>query len=167
MHVLSKLMDEQILLLHPYHSAAPISLLSLTTYLALQRTRLPKPISEVDELAHFNDDWDQSIPLYPQGQFPPLCIPISIHGESTILVDPSMEECAVAEGIMAVTVNGDKVVSVKTIESSGKAVGDKGEEWVGGRGGAHSSKWVSGLRMAISCGKEVQQSLEGLLKSEE
>lgn len=68
---------------------------------------------------------------------------------------------------MAVNVDGEKIVSVKTIESSGKAVGDKGEEWIGGRGGASPGKWIAGVKFAASCGKELRDALELLLQSEE
>ncbi|RMY46036.1 hypothetical protein D0863_15924 [Hortaea werneckii] len=110
----------------------PLPLLSLTTHLALLSTRLPALVSERDEDPLFNDDWEASTFLYPKtppsnsssssssnaAQSPPppitlLVVSISSStaaGEAgqqqqstTILFDPSREELAVADAVVAIS----------------------------------------------------------------
>ncbi|KAI7207521.1 hypothetical protein KC333_g9408 [Hortaea werneckii] len=109
----------------------PLPLLSLTTHLALLSTRLPALVSERDEDPLFNDDWEASTFLYPKtspsnsssnaAQFPPppitlLVVSVSSStaagGEAagqqqqqspTILFDPSREELAVADAVVAIS----------------------------------------------------------------
>jgi exosome complex component RRP42 len=95
----------QILLLSPPLSY-PLPLLSLTTYLALLSTRLPALKSERDEDPLFNDDWDAAVPLYPRHSTtsrPPVTILVVAVGEN-VLFDPSKEELAVADAVLAVSV---------------------------------------------------------------
>ncbi|KAL5346075.1 Exosome complex component rrp42 [Pseudogymnoascus australis] len=95
-----------ILLLSPPLSY-PLPLLSLTTYLALLSTRLPALKSERDEDPLFNDDWDAAVPLYPRdgatNARPPVTILVVAVGEN-VLFDPSKEELAVADAVLAVSV---------------------------------------------------------------
>ncbi|OBT96757.1 hypothetical protein VE01_04201 [Pseudogymnoascus verrucosus] len=94
-----------ILLLSPPLSY-PLPLLSLTTYLALLSTRLPALKSERDEDPLFNDDWDAAVPLYPRHTStsrPPVTILVIAVGEN-VLFDPSKEELAVADAVLAVSV---------------------------------------------------------------
>lgn len=96
---------KQILLLSPPLSY-PLPLLSLTTYLALLSTRLPALKSERDEDPLFNDDWDAAVPLYPRHSTtarPPVTILVVAVGEN-VLFDPSKEELAVADAVLAVSV---------------------------------------------------------------
>ncbi|MCJ1259417.1 hypothetical protein MMC24_007254 [Lignoscripta atroalba] len=113
----------QILLLSPPLSY-PLPLLSLTTHLALLATRLPALKSELDEDPLFNDDWDASTPLYPRPSTsssststtppqhqthhptrPPITLLVMAVGPN-ILFDPSREELAVADAVLAVSFAG-------------------------------------------------------------
>ncbi|KAI4178999.1 MAG: hypothetical protein LQ346_007299 [Caloplaca aetnensis] len=86
----------------------PLPLLSLTTHLALLSTRLPAPVSRIDEDPLFNDDWDAAQPLYDissstQGSRPPFTLLVVSVGDN-IFFDPSREELAVADAVCAITV---------------------------------------------------------------
>ncbi|PNS19908.1 hypothetical protein CAC42_7875 [Sphaceloma murrayae] len=84
----------------------PLPLLSLTTHLAMLQTRLPALISEKDEDPLFNDDWDAAFPLYPQlpaVSRPPITLLVMSVGNN-ILFDPTQEELAVADALLAVSV---------------------------------------------------------------
>ncbi|RMX71521.1 hypothetical protein D0869_15548, partial [Hortaea werneckii] len=118
--------QSQILLLSQPLSY-PLPLLSLTTHLALLSTRLPALVSERDEDPLFNDDWEASTFLYPKpspsdssnaAQSPPppitlLVVSVSSSSSSsasggegqstTILFDPSREELAVADAVVAIS----------------------------------------------------------------
>lgn len=119
----------QVLLLSPPLSY-PLPLLSLTTYLALLSTRLPRLKSEKDEDPLFDDDWDASVPLYPRSALstpsatessvgkpqtftsrPPITLLVMSCGEN-ILFDPSKEELSVADVVLA--------ISIASLPSSGK-----------------------------------------------
>ncbi|KAK3109832.1 Exosome complex component rrp42 [Teratosphaeriaceae sp. CCFEE 6253] len=107
----------------------PLPLLSLTTHLALLSTRLPSLISKKDEDPLFNDDWEASTPLYPQTQHrkPPITLLVMSVGP-TILFDPSADELAVADAVVAISVatqppspgspatNPLKVIALRTID---------------------------------------------------
>ncbi|KAI4186283.1 MAG: hypothetical protein L6R41_003583 [Letrouitia leprolyta] len=102
-----KLYVDILLLTAP--NSYPLPLLSLTTHLALLATKLPAPISRIDEDPHFNDDWDAAQSLYGdasgpiQGSRPPFTLLVISVGEN-IFFDPSREELAVADAVCAVTV---------------------------------------------------------------
>ncbi len=86
----------------------PLPLLSLTTHLALLSTRLPKLKSEQDEDPLFDDDWEASVFLYPRGTettsaHPPITLLVMVVKDN-IIFDPSKEELAVAEVVLAVSV---------------------------------------------------------------
>lgn len=98
-----------ILLLSPPLSY-PLPLLSLTTHLALLSARLPKLKSELDEDPLFDDDWEASTYLYPYSHNreqrldrPPITLLVITVG-SNIIFDPSREELAVAESLLALSV---------------------------------------------------------------
>ncbi|KAL9640349.1 MAG: hypothetical protein Q9204_000740 [Flavoplaca sp. TL-2023a] len=91
-----------------YVDVYPLPLLSLTTHLALLATKLPAPISRIDEDPLFNDDWDAAEPLYPSSSSehtakPPFTLLVISVGDN-IFFDPSREELAVADAVCAVTV---------------------------------------------------------------
>ncbi|KAF2094613.1 hypothetical protein NA57DRAFT_46143, partial [Rhizodiscina lignyota] len=97
-----------ILLLSPPLSY-PLPLLSLTMHLALLSARLPRLISEGDEDPLFDDDWEASTYLYPfrkdskdRIDKPPITLLVVTVGDN-ILFDPSKEELAAAEGVLAVS----------------------------------------------------------------
>ncbi|KAG4429557.1 hypothetical protein IFR05_014966 [Cadophora sp. M221] len=86
----------------------PLPLLSLTTHLALLSTRLPKLKSEGDEDPLFDDDWDASVFVYPRDvqalhARPPVTL-LVMAVKDNIIFDPSKEELAVAEVVLAVSV---------------------------------------------------------------
>ncbi|KAH6683286.1 ribosomal protein S5 domain 2-type protein [Halenospora varia] len=85
----------------------PLPLLSLTTHLALLSTRLPKLKSEGDEDPMFDDDWDASIYLFPRNSKiytrPPVTL-LVMAVKGNIIFDPSKEELAVAEVVLAVSI---------------------------------------------------------------
>jgi len=103
-----KLTPNQVLLLSPPLSY-PLPLLSLTTYLALLSTRLPRLKSEKDEDPLFDDDWDAAVHLYPRSQTksahsrPPVTLLVMSVGEN-IIFDPSKEELSVADVVLAVSI---------------------------------------------------------------
>ncbi|KAI9710946.1 MAG: hypothetical protein M1820_002383 [Bogoriella megaspora] len=94
-------------------SSYPLPLLSLTTHLALLSTRLPRLISDADENPLFDDDWHASTYLYPrsdatsgpqqQRDRPAITLLVMSVGEN-IVFDPSREELAVAECVVAISV---------------------------------------------------------------
>ncbi|KAK2752217.1 hypothetical protein FQN55_008107 [Onygenales sp. PD_40] len=118
-----------ILLLSPPLSY-PLPLLSLTTHLALLSTKLPKLKSKDEEDPMFDDDWAAAEYLYPRRTHshtthttssstthtskpptqitthpfrPPVTLLVIAVGDN-IIFDPSREEIAVAEAVLAVTV---------------------------------------------------------------
>ena len=103
----------------------PLPLLSLTTHLALLSTRIPRLKSEKDEDPLFDDDWDASVFLYSRSVAdahtrPPVTLLVMAVKEN-IIFDPSAEELAVAEVVLAVSV-GDRGTS----ESDNMDVDGKG-----------------------------------------
>ncbi|KAB2577457.1 putative 3 exoribonuclease family protein [Lasiodiplodia theobromae] len=108
-----------ILLLSPPLSY-PLPLLSLTTHLALLSTRLPRLKSEQDEDPLFDDDWAASTLLYPRHNSstapmnrPPITLLVVAVG-SNIIFDPSKEELAVAEAVIALSVGEQVTTDNKT-----------------------------------------------------
>jgi len=103
----------------------PLPLLSLTTHLALLGTQLPRLISEKDEDPLFDDDWDAAVLLYPSTKSgvevkPPVTLLVISVGDN-IIFDPSKEELAVADSVLAVSV-GQVAGSASTSSSSGLRV---------------------------------------------
>jgi len=116
-----------ILLLSPPLSY-PLPLLSLTVHLALLNTALPRLTSEPSDDPLFDDDWDAAVPLYPRASTtgkhlarPPVTLLVMTVG-SNIIFDPSKEELAVAESVLAVSfapadVAGPlKLLAIRTID---------------------------------------------------
>ncbi|KAK4547487.1 hypothetical protein LTR36_001144 [Oleoguttula mirabilis] len=113
------------ILLHSQALSYPLPLLSLTTHLALLSTRLPALVSEKDEDPLFNDDWEASTYLYPpttttQHQKPPVTLLVMSVG-ATILFDPSKQELAVADSVLAISAaqssTGElRMVALRTID---------------------------------------------------
>lgn len=113
----------------------PLPLLSLTTHLALLSTKLPKLKSQGEEDPFFDDDWAVAEHLYPRGTTnstvklsssvpqvrPPITLLVISVGENTIF-DPSREEIAVADAVLAISVARDggdknlKLLSIRTID---------------------------------------------------
>lgn len=98
-----KLYIDVLLLSSPL--AYPLPLLSLTTHLALLHTHLPRPTSEPADDPLFDDDWDAAVPLYPReagGDRPPVTLLVMTVGNN-IFFDPSREELAVADAVLAIS----------------------------------------------------------------
>ncbi|KAH7028344.1 ribosomal protein S5 domain 2-type protein [Macrophomina phaseolina] len=120
-----------ILLLSPPLSY-PLPLLSLTTHLALLSTRLPRLKSEQDEDPLFDDDWAASTPLYPRARSvptinrPPITLLVVAIG-SNIIFDPSKEELAVAEAVIALSIGEAAAAATppSTVSIAGKPDGRK------------------------------------------
>ncbi|GES57197.1 exoribonuclease family protein [Aspergillus terreus] len=109
----------------------PLPLLSLTTHLALLSTKLPKLKSQGEEDPFFDDDWNAAEYLYPRTRGlktaaahpvrPPITLLVIAVGENVIF-DPSREEIAVADTILAISVARDaqsdalKVLSIRTVD---------------------------------------------------
>ncbi|KAJ5826259.1 hypothetical protein N7474_003397 [Penicillium riverlandense] len=113
----------------------PLPLLSLTTHLALLSTKLPKLKSQGEEDPFFDDDWAVAEHLYPRGTTnstlklsssvpqvrPPITLLVISVGENTIF-DPSREEIAVADAVLAISVARDggdknlKLLSIRTVD---------------------------------------------------
>ncbi|BCR88220.1 exosome non-catalytic core subunit RRP42 [Aspergillus chevalieri] len=112
----------------------PLPLLSLTTHLALLSTKLPKLKSQGEEDPFFDDDWAAAEYLYPrtrtaintpkppsQNVRPPITLLVLSAGEN-IIFDPSREEIAVADSVLAVSVTRDsefgglKLLSIRTVD---------------------------------------------------
>ncbi|KAF8252624.1 hypothetical protein K440DRAFT_354115 [Wilcoxina mikolae CBS 423.85] len=107
-----------ILLLTPPISH-PSTLLSLGVHLALRVTNLPRLISAADEDPLFSDDWDAALPLYPAasaavGDVPAITLLVAAVGEN-VFFDPTREEMAVADCVLAVSVDYDGRKVVKRI----------------------------------------------------
>ena len=132
-------MPLQILLLSQPLSY-PLPLLSLTTHLALLSTRLPALVSEKDEDPLFNDDWEASLYLYPRSNTttnfesvskPPATLLVMSVGEN-IIFDPSKEELAVADAMLAISVAAQpnpsndaplKMLALRTIDPPSRLTG--------------------------------------------
>ncbi|GME24928.1 putative 3 exoribonuclease family protein [Neofusicoccum parvum] len=98
----------------------PLPLLSLTTHLALLSTRLPRLKSERDEDPLFDDDWAASTPLYPRSGSahaiprPPVTLLVVAVG-ANVIFDPSKEELAVAEAVIALSVGESSPAIATTV----------------------------------------------------
>ncbi|EED22400.1 3' exoribonuclease family protein (Rrp42), putative [Talaromyces stipitatus ATCC 10500] len=123
-----------VLLLSPPQSY-PLPLLSLTTHLALLSTRLPKLKSQGEEDPFFEDDWNLSEYIYPRPSTtqnsnqrqarPPVTLLVISTGQNVIF-DPTREEIAVADAVLAVSIGREqdidntdanlKLLSIRTID---------------------------------------------------
>lgn len=96
--------------------------MSLTTHLALLSTCLPALTSQGDEDPLFNDDWTAATPLYAASTAikPPITLLLMSVGEN-VFYDPSRDELAVADAVLAVSVAQQKskaleVVSMRMVD---------------------------------------------------
>ncbi|KAJ4549809.1 Exosome complex component rrp42 [Exophiala dermatitidis] len=93
-----------VLLISPNGLASyPLPLLSMATHLALRDTRVPKLKSEGEEDPVADDDWMASGSAGATVSRPPVILLVVVVGENAIF-DPSREELAVADGLVAVSV---------------------------------------------------------------
>ena len=179
----------QILLLSPPHSY-PLPLLSLTVHLALLTTRLPAPISSPTDDPLFADDWAAALPLYAPPARPPVTVLVMAVGEN-VFFDPSREELAVADAVVAVSfcrggvgggdddekkregARGVRLLAVRTVEPPGRqlagmmAEGEgEGEQgwWKRRRGGVSRAILARMVALVVDpggVGEEVLAGLEG------
>lgn len=146
----------QILLLTPPISH-PATLLSLATHLALRATRLPRLISAAEEDPLFDDDWEASTMLYPTeaaalGDVPAITLLVVAVGKN-VFFDPTREEMAVADCVLAVSVNHEgKIAGVRSLESGTVSEGGVSREVI---------KRVT--RECMQVGKSVYASLSAVL----
>jgi exosome complex component RRP42 len=164
-----------VLLISPNGLASyPLPLLSMATHLALRDTRVPKLKSEGEEDPVADDDWMASRYLYPRGVGtggvrvrPPVTLLVVVVGENVIF-DPSREELAVGDGVVAVSVAGGvegfEVIATRMIDSPArdtmKGVPVSGEV---GEGVELPSVWrprVGGVKRGV-LKKAVNAVLEG------
>ncbi|VVT56147.1 uncharacterized protein SAPINGB_P004858 [Magnusiomyces paraingens] len=189
----------------------PLNLLSLTIYLALMSTRLPKLISSTDdsaaeEIPVFDDDWENSVPLTGliQGQAPaprhdllldgkqitpeqaalfykttpwkpPILFVFAVIGNS-ILIDPSLEEEAVADGTLTIGWQQGKVVAplryLETYSSSSTAAATsfvdpsakKQNSALAKSGGINLEILKKAYELALDAGSDVAESLDLIIK---
>jgi len=113
-----------ILLLSPPLSY-PLPLLSLTTHLALLDSKLPRQTSEPGDDPLFDDDWDAAVSLYhttnkSKTSRPPVTLLVLTVG-ANIIFDPSRDELAVADAVLAVSFAPDdsgrlQLVALRTVD---------------------------------------------------
>lgn len=183
-----------VVLISPFGlSSYPLPLLSLNVYLALCDTRVPRLRSQGEEDPVADDDWEASGYLYGRGPRltkPAFTLLVLIVGENMIF-DPSREELAVADAIVAVsvgktTMRGEKeefrILAVRMIDTPARdtmkgvpASGDsvEGQDvpgvWKPKLGGVKRSlvkdvmKVVMGEDSKSGVAKEVVDGLEGFL----
>ena len=126
----------------------PATLLTLTTYLALRNTFLPKLVSEAAEDPVFDDDWGNALPLYPVDKIPPPITLLVVNVGENIFFDPTREELAVGDVVLAVSICGKKVVGVRTLE--------------GGSGGVRREAVKRVIKESCEVAEEVFSSLNGV-----
>lgn len=171
----------------------PLPLLSMATYLALRDTRIPKLKSEGEEDPVADDDWMASSYLYPHkatsSPRPPVILLVVVVGDNAIF-DPSREELAVADAIVAISLAGSaaddaeedyKVLAVRMIDTPArdtmKGVPQSGEAqegvdvpgvWRPRVGGVKRSVLKAVLKSVVVDGvaRDVMNGLDGFLDLE-
>ncbi|KAK7202404.1 polyribonucleotide nucleotidyltransferase [Myxozyma melibiosi] len=123
-----KLFIDGIILDHVSH---PLTLFSMTVYLALLDTRLPKLIPSADVastttstsssdqpigLPQFESDWQESVPLCDKAWSPPL-VQLAVLAGKNVFVDPTGEEAGVGDGAIVVSWHQGKVVGLRTVNT--------------------------------------------------
>lgn len=98
----------------------PLPLLSLSVYLALCDTRVPRLKSQGEEDPVADDDWEASAFLYREEK-PPVTLLICVVGVNVVF-DPSREELAVADAVVAVSVGISgkeefRILAVRMVET--------------------------------------------------
>ncbi|ETI19638.1 hypothetical protein G647_09472 [Cladophialophora carrionii CBS 160.54] len=173
----------------------PLPLLSMATHLALRDTRVPRLKSEGEEDPVADDDWMASTYLYarrmggPMASRPPVTLLVVVVGENVIF-DPSREELAVADAVIAVSVgdvNGQggadefEVLATRMIDTPARDTmkgvpmfGEVGEGvevpgvWKPRVGGIKRSILKKAINTALTGGvaRDVMDGLDGFLNLE-
>ena len=186
-----------VVLISPFGlSSYPLPLLSLNVYLALCDTRVPSLKSQGEEDPVADDDWEASGYLYGNGARltkPPFTLLVVVVGSNDIF-DPSREELAVADAVVAVSVGVSKtgqeqedfrILAVRMIETPARdtmmgvpasGVNMEGQEvpgvWRPKLGGVKRSllksimKEVTGSNGKDGVSREILEGLEGFLDGE-
>jgi exosome complex component RRP42 len=134
--------------------------MSLAVHLALRCTNLPRLVSAPDEDPHFDDDWNAALPLYPLetaelGDVPGITLLVAAVG-TNIFFDPTREEMAVADCVVAVSVDyNGQVVGLRTLESGTVREGGVGRKVI-----------ARIMRDCEEVGKEVFESLLAIRKAD-
>ena len=167
----------------------PLPLLSMATHLALRDTRVPRLKSEGEEDPVADDDWMASTYLYPRstsGIRPPVTLLVVVVGENVIF-DPSREELAVADGVVAVSIgdagkeDGCQILTTRMIDTPArdtmKGVPLSGEAkegvevpgvWRPRVGGIQRAVLTNAVNTVLTGGvaKDVLKGLDGFLSIE-
>lgn len=186
-----------VVLISPFGlSSYPLPLLSLNVYLALCDTRVPRLKSQGEEDPVADDDWEASGYLYGKGTRltkPAFTLLVLVVG-GNMMFDPSREELAVADAVVAVSVGISvsesekrefRILAVRMIETPArdtmKGVPASGESmegqevpgvWRPKLGGVKRSilkdvmKVVMGGDGKSGVAREVVDGLEGFLMTE-
>lgn len=151
------------------HSSYPLSLLSLTCYLALKTTRLPLLVSdandeEIAELPTFSDDWDNAkyiTDYLKEGETfqPPIFITLGAIGENLIF-DPSIEEEQVLEnGIVISFYNGTVITPISNINLATNSNNDNFK-------GLNQKLIVKSVSLGNKYGGAIVKALDMLIESD-
>ncbi|KIW63325.1 hypothetical protein PV04_10179 [Phialophora macrospora] len=182
-----------VLLISPNGLASyPLPLLSMATHLALRDTRVPRLKSEGEEDPIADDDWMASTYLYrrtkPLRARPPVTLLVVVVGENVIF-DPSREELAVADALIAVSVgdvpggdnSGFQILATRMIDTPARDTmkgvamfGEVGEGvevpgvWKPRVGGIKRSVLKKAVNTVLTGGvaKDVMDGLDGFLNLE-
>lgn len=206
-----------------HQGSNPLTLVSLTVYLALLTTRLPRLVSSTDdsaaeEIPVFDDDWENSVPLagnvsskgttrgaedaemtdaqekqsssrrksnsIPQHSTyyrttpwkPPFVFVFAVIGDN-ILIDPSVEEEAVADGILTIGWQQGRVIApLRYVETcSASAVSSSSTEGtsINALAASTSEKNYGGITpallkkayaLALDAGNDVSEALDLVAK---
>lgn len=132
----------------------PSTLLSLAVHLALRATRLPRLLSAADEDPLFGDDWDAALPLYPPAAADlPAVTLLAAAVATNVLFDPTRDEMAVADCVLAVSVAPDgRVVGLRTLDGGTASEGGVGRHLV-----------ASVVRQCGPVARDVFAALEGIV----
>ncbi|ODV78145.1 uncharacterized protein CANTADRAFT_54837 [Suhomyces tanzawaensis NRRL Y-17324] len=153
------------------HSSYPLTLISLTSYLALKTTKLPLLVSETNdeeiaELPTFSDDWDNAKPIadYFKGKGkefqPPIFITLGYVG-SNLIFDPSVEEEQVLENGLIVTFYNNKVIT--PIANMNLAVNSNNSNFKG----LNQTAIIKSIQMGNKFGGAIIRALDALIEQDD
>jgi exosome complex component RRP42 len=179
-----------VLLISPQGLASyPLPLLSMSTYLALRNTRVPRLKSEGEEDPSADDDWMASTYIYTRtgSAKPPVTLLVIAVGDN-ILFDPSHEELKVADAILAISIGSTgrdgafQMLAMRTIDNPARDT-MKGVPKAGAaeEGAEHPGVWrprMGGIKRTVlknvvkavltgGVAEDVVKGLDGFLKTEQ
>lgn len=141
------------------HSSYPLTLLSLTSYLALKTTKLPLLISdsndaEIAEMPTFSDDWNNAKLI---NSSPPIFITLGAIGKNLIF-DPSIEEEQVLENALIISFQDGKVIT--PISNMNLATNSNNSNFKG----LNSELVIKSIQLGNKYGAAVIEALDNLLE---